>query len=133
MSASKDIGTWAETKVKRYLNDHGFPEAERRALHGSSDVGDILVCPGIIAEVKGGHAAEDASDYQLRKWCAETETERLNADAHHAFLVVKRKGCGPAKIGGWWVVSNQYDLLARFRLDEYVDFLLKLTGRYEGE
>jgi hypothetical protein len=119
--------------TKKFLNANGFPEAERRVLHGAKDVGDILVCPGVIAEVKGGHAAEEASDNQLRLWCMETEIERLNAGAEHAFLVVKRKGFGSAKVGGWWVVNNHFEMLARFRLDEYTVFLQKVTGRWEEE
>ena len=33
---SKAIGTAAETAVVRYLAAHGFPAAERRALHGAT-------------------------------------------------------------------------------------------------
>lgn len=124
---SKDIGTWAETKVVNYLRANGFPEADRRALHGNKDLGDILVCKGVIAEVKGGRAAEDASDEQLRRWCSETERERVNAKASHGFLVVKRRGFGVAKIGGWWVASNHGGMLCRFRLDDYTRFLNSLV------
>lgn len=133
MTVSKQRGTAAEVLTKAFLNKHGFPEAERRVLHGANDVGDILVCPGVIAEVKGGHAAEEASDGQLRKWCEETERERINSGAEHAFLVVKRKGHGSAKVGGWWVVNNHFDMLCRFRLDEYSVFLQKVTGRFVEE
>ena len=34
----KAIGTAAETAVVRYLAAHGFPAAERRALHGARDL-----------------------------------------------------------------------------------------------
>lgn len=128
---SKNIGTAGETAVVNYLHRNGFPEAERRALAGQADKGDILVCNGVIAEVKAGTAAEKASDHQLRLWCEETEKERLNANAAHAFLVVKRQGHGATKIGGWYVVRNEFDMLSKFRLDEYTTFLRKITGRYE--
>ena len=36
----KAIGTAAETAVVRYLAAHGFPAAERRALHGATDLGE---------------------------------------------------------------------------------------------
>jgi hypothetical protein len=133
VTISKERGTQAEVLVKRFFNEHGFPEAERRVLHGAKDVGDILVCQGLIAEVKGGHAAEEASDHQLRLWCEETKREGVHAQAEHAILVVKRKGHGAAKVGGWWVVTNEFGMLARFRLDEYTVFLTKLTGRFQAE
>lgn len=40
----KAIGTAAETAVVRYLAAHGFPAAERRALHGATDHGGAR-CP----------------------------------------------------------------------------------------
>jgi len=123
VNKSKNIGTSAETHVVRYLQANGFPNADRRALKGSLDVGDILVCPGLIVEVKAGAAAENASDGQLRLWCAETSREKRNAKADTAFLVVKRKGHGIAKIGGWYVVQDDGGMLTKFRLDEYTQFL----------
>jgi len=132
VNKSKGIGTAAETHVVRYLQANGFPNADRRALKGSLDVGDILVCPGLIVEVKAGAAAENASDGQLRLWCAETEREKLNAKAETAFLVVKRSGHGVGKIGGWFVVQNDAGMLTRFRLDEYVSFLKALGYTANG-
>ena len=126
VNKSKACGTSAETHVVRYLQANGFPHADRRALKGSLDVGDILVCPGLIVEVKAGAAAENASDGQLRLWCAETVREKVNAKADAAFLVVKRSGHGVGKIGGWFVVQNTGDMLTRFRLDEYVSFVKRL-------
>ena len=126
-SKSKQIGTWTETQVTNYLKANGFPNAERRVLHGTADLGDILVNRRIIAQVKGGDAAEKASDERLRQWCEATEQQRVNAGVEHAFLVVKRPGFGVTKIGGWWVVSNNVGLLCRFRLDEYVTYLRSLV------
>ena len=37
---SKSIGTASERAVVRYLAAHGFPAAERRALHGATDLAD---------------------------------------------------------------------------------------------
>lgn len=126
VNRSKNIGTSAETHVVRYLQANGFPNADRRALKGSLDVGDILVCPGLIVEVKAGAAAENASDGQLRLWCLETVREKANAKADSAFLVVKRAGHGVAKIGGWHVVQDDAHMLTKFRLDEYLIFLQAL-------
>ena len=127
VNRSKNIGTSAETHVVRYLQANGFPHADRRALKGSLDVGDILVCKGLIVEVKAGAAAENASDGQLRLWCAETAREKVNAKAETAFLVVKRSGHGVGKIGGWYVVQQDGGMLTKFRLDEYTNFL-KVLG-----
>ena len=129
---SKNIGTKVETQIVNYLHTVGFPKAVRRALAGSLDVGDILVCEGLIIEAKGGAAAENASDGQLRLWCAETAREKVNAQASHAFLVVKRKGHGVGKVDGWFVVRNDGGMLVRFRLDEYVVFLKALGWSADG-
>ena len=90
VNPSKAIGTQAETLVTRYLQENGFGTAERRALHGTYDLGDITGIPGVVIEVKSGHAAE-------------TETERKNAEADIGVLVVKRKGKGSAE--SWWAIE----------------------------
>lgn len=100
----KDIGTAAETAVVRALRQHGFPHAERRALAGAHDLGDITGTPGIVWEVKGGNAAKTASDGQVQKWLDETETERINARATVGVLVMARAGIGAANADRWWAV-----------------------------
>lgn len=52
----KDKGTWAETRVTEFLRDNGWPYAERRALAGVTDKGDITGCPGLVFEVKYANA-----------------------------------------------------------------------------
>lgn len=98
----KAIGTACETAVVRYLVPNGFGSAERSALHGGLDEGDITGTPGIAWEVKGGHAAETASDAQIDAWLVETEVERVNRRADVAALVTKRKGKGATSAGQWW-------------------------------
>jgi hypothetical protein len=100
---SKSVGTRAETLIVRYARAHGFGGADRLTLTGRADRGDIGLCPGVIAEVKAGRAAEQASDALIGLWLAETEAERVNARAHLALLVTKRAGCGAGKVGQWWV------------------------------
>jgi hypothetical protein len=104
MARPKDIGTAAETAVVKALRLHGFPNAERRALAGAYDLGDITGTPGLVWEVKGGEAAKSASDAQIEKWLDETETERINAGADIGVLVVQRRGIGPANAHRWWTV-----------------------------
>lgn len=103
---SRSIGTPAESAVVRYLQAHGFPHAERRALTGAQDKGDIAGCIGICWEVKAGNAAAKASDGQVEKWLEETETERVNAGADIGVLVMKRKGVSGTRAGEWWAVMD---------------------------
>lgn len=106
----RDIGTAAESAVLRVLRT-AFPSAERSPLRGSKDQGDIMNTP-FVWEVKGGHAAEDASAGQVLAWLGETEVEAENHfDSRSArgqlsygygFLITKRKGKGMASAGDWW-------------------------------
>lgn len=86
----RDIGTRTETAVVRYLRANGWPNAERRALHGATDLGDITGTPGICWEVKGGEQAKTASDGLVRQWLAETTVETVHADAAIGVLVVQQ-------------------------------------------
>ena len=101
MNRSKNIGTAAESAVVRVARASGFPQAERRALAGSADVGDVLLTAGLVAEVKAGEAAKTASLGQIDQWLAETERERRNAGADVALLVVQRRGIGTARAELW--------------------------------
>ena len=100
MSRSRGIGTTAETAVVRYLRTRGFDHAERRALTGAHDQGDITGTPGLCWEIKSGRAAETASDGLIQDWIDETESERLNARADIGILVTKRPGYGPCTAAG---------------------------------
>ncbi len=106
----KDIGTAAETAVVRYLAANGFPHAERRALRGEKDAGDITGTPGICWEVKGGDAAKDASDKQITDWLNDTFIETCNAHEAEGVLVLQRRGVGPANAGRWWAVLPAWGL-----------------------
>jgi hypothetical protein len=91
---SKQKGTAAETALVRYLRLHGFGGADRQPLRGNRDAGDILLCPGIVIEVKAHKSAGTGqpAPAQLTDWMGQAEAERLNAGAAHAPLVVKRSG-----------------------------------------
>jgi hypothetical protein len=80
---SKAKGTAAEREVVRYLQNW-WPAAERRALSGNKDKGDVAGIPGVVVEVKA------AATQQLAAWKRETLTERENAGASRCMLVVKR-------------------------------------------
>lgn len=113
-NSPKAIGTAAETAVVRYLAAHGFPAAERRALHGATDLGDVTGTPGLVWEVKGGDAAKDASDNQIADWMDEAQTEAGNAGATYGFLIVARRR---KNVRDWWAVIDVCDLAKLVRRD----------------
>lgn len=95
MNRSKRIGTAAENAVVEYLRDQGFPYAERRALAGSKDRGDIAGIVGAVIEVKNCKVLE------FSKWLEEAEQERVNAGAQLAIVVAKRRGKANPKDWYW--------------------------------
>ena len=86
MSTNRSKGTSFETMIVRYMRDNGFPMAERRALHGSLDKGDINPGVPLVFECKA------AKRHELSNWIQQTEQERVNAEADFGVLVVKRQG-----------------------------------------
>lgn len=101
MSKSRSTGTAAETAVVRYLQNW-WPAAERRALSGNKDKGDVTGIPGVVIEVKA------AARQKLAAWRRETLEEQENALAHCSLLVVKR----PYKpVAEWdaYLPSEQYE------------------------
>jgi hypothetical protein len=107
MNPSKDKGTRAETAVTRYARGF-FPNAQRLPLHGSRDIGDVQLCPGVIIEVKAGKAAQTASLKRIRDWIAEMQTEVENAHAELGLLVTQRQGLGLSRVEDWecWTVEE---------------------------
>lgn len=98
MSASRRKGTAAESAIVNYLREHGVPHAERRALSGAKDRGDIAGIAGVVVEVKSGARLE------LPAWLRETEAERVNDGAAYGLLVVKPRGVGTSRVSEWPVV-----------------------------
>lgn len=130
----KAIGTAGESAVVKVARANGFPLAERRALAGTADKGDILLAPGLIVEVKAGKAAKTASLGQVGKWLAETERERVNAQAAAAILVVQRQGVGTANAHLWecWlsadvIFDDGWDTVVMLSLEDALAHLRK-TG-----
>lgn len=103
MSKSRATGTQAETAVVRYLQQW-WPAAERRALSGNKDKGDVAGIPSVCIEIKA------AKTQLIGPWQRETLTEKANAGATRCLLVVKRpyKGvsqwdayCPTGQLGFW--------------------------------
>lgn len=97
----KQKGTAAESAVVSYLHTQGFPHAERLALQGGKDRGDITGIPGIVIEVKA------AQQYLFSSWLAETEVERDNAKADYGILVAKPRMVGATRTGQWYALMRQ--------------------------
>lgn len=96
MSKAKQKGTAAETAVVKYLKEHGFPYAERRALHGVNDKGDITGCGPVVFEVK------DHGTLKLSEWVSELKEEMSNADAETGTVVAKKRGT--MKVEDWYAI-----------------------------
>lgn len=106
---SKAKGTRAETAVTQLARGSGFPLAERIALHGSNDHGDIRLAPGLILEVKAGKAAQTASLGQIGAWLGEASREAVNDHATSYGLVVQRQGFGIERVHLWeaWLADKE--------------------------
>lgn len=121
VSRSKQIGTEGETAVVRFLADNGWPHAERRALRGTNDYGDVTGTPALCWEVKAGHAAEACQDADLRQWQDQTDAETKHSRADLGILVIKRKGKGTPNVGQWWAWMRVEDLAGLLLPDTQVD------------
>ena len=104
MSKAKQKGTAAESAVVKFLQENGFIYAERRALHGTVDKGDITGCGPIVFEVK------DHAKLTLSEWIKELEVEITNAKASTGSVVAKRRGKGNA--GEWYAIMPFARLVA---------------------
>jgi hypothetical protein len=84
LSKARTIGTNFETGIVNYLISVGHRYAERRALAGTLDKGDITgLGPRYAIECKA------AKKLEIGMWLKETENERINACADYGFLVIK--------------------------------------------
>lgn len=121
---SKEKGTKCETAVVRAAHIAGFLAAERLALAGAHDMGDVRLCRGVVVEVKGGKAAEQASAQLIEDWLQETEKERVNANADFGLLVTKKKGKGLDSAHLWD---------ARMYFRDFVALVNSRNGRRSGQ
>lgn len=109
----KQIGTDAERAVAKYLVANGFPHAERRALKGRYDCGDVTGIPGVVVEVKGGATAKLAAPGLVVQWLEQTRTEVTNAKADVGVLVLQRRGYGLDRAGYWWAIVPAAELTTK--------------------
>ena len=86
MSASRVKGTNWESAIVAYLRTNGVPHAERRALGGAKDRGDITGIPAVVMEAK------NTKTITLGAWIDEAEAERANDHADIGIVWFKRRG-----------------------------------------
>lgn len=112
MSRNKRVGTAWESEVVRFLRAAGVVHAERRALNGAKDRGDIAGLPGLVIEAKS------AARLDLAGWLAEAEAERVNDGAEFGVVWAKRKG--RASAGAGYVVMDGATLVRLLRAAGYL-------------
>ena len=113
MSKAKAKGTAAETAVVKYLSGQGFPLAQRRALSGALDQGDVTGTPCLTFEVK------NHKSYQFQAWLREAEVEKNNAGADFCPLIVKPNGVGLSSVKDWFFVLTMDEGMALLRAAGY--------------
>jgi len=86
MGRSRAKGTAWETAIVTYLQTRGWPTAERRALAGRNDRGDIAGVVGVCIEAKS------AARLELAVWADQTRAETINAAARVGAVWIRRRG-----------------------------------------
>ena len=86
MSRQRTKGTSWESAIVTYLQSVGWPTAERRALNGAKDRGDIAGIVGVVIEAK------NASRVELAAWLDEANAEAANDGAEVGVVWFKRRG-----------------------------------------
>lgn len=94
---SKAKGSAAEKLVAEWLQEHGRPHVERRALAGTNDRGDIAGIPGVVIEIK------DYSKPTLPQFVRELDAEIMNAKAWTGTIIAKRRGT--LDVGEWFAIQ----------------------------
>lgn len=122
---SKQKGTAAETRVVRFLQSRGI-EAERKALSGSEDKGDIKVDGNIIFEVKSGKQTINPTRTQLEEWMRQSNKEGKNSGSSD-YLVIARHSKNPKDYDVWEHNPNDHSIeWKHWYLDEWcIDFSQK--------
>ncbi len=123
-NTSKAIGTNAETKVVRFLEDNGI-HAVRKVLHGSKDEGDLLVSlPSgidVTFEVKGGKQTWNPNRTLMDEWLRQAEVESKNSGTICYLCVAKYRK--QIKDYDLWLVKD--GMRYHWFLDEWCDWIKK--------
>ena len=85
MSRARAKGTAWESAIVAYLRGSGFPLAERRALAGVADKGDVSGVPAVIE-------AKNCRRDELAAWVDEATSEAVNAGVDVGVVWHHRRG-----------------------------------------
>ena len=85
MSAERRKGTGWESAIVDYLREQGWLYAERRALSGRFDRGDVAGVVGVVIEAKS------AAKVELAAWLDEANAEAVNDHADLGVVWFKRR------------------------------------------
>ena len=97
------------------MAENGHPHAERRALQGALDKGDISGVPGVMIECK------DVRSDMWGQWLNETVVEQRNAKADVG--VCFRRRVGRPDVGDWYALTTVAQFNTLLRLAGYGDAL----------
>jgi hypothetical protein len=111
-ATAKQAGTKFESDVVRYLRERlGDDRIERRAKSGAKDRGDIAGVRTALGE-RVVIECKDVARLNLSGWVDEADIERANDDAAVGLVAHKRRGYGPAQMGGTYVTMTLDDVAA---------------------
>lgn len=97
-NTARSRGTAWNTAIVDYLIQQGWPHAERRALNGNQDKGDVSGVIGVMIEAKA------EKRLSLAEYIEETLVEQANAGARVGVAWIKRRG--KASAGDGYVVMT---------------------------
>lgn len=110
VNPSRRKGTPHENRVVAYLQEHGFPDAERRALAGAKDRGDVAGVGCALGRVVV--EAKNEKRVDLAGYMDEVRVEKKNDGAAIGFAVMPRRNCGIERA---YVVFELADVVALLR------------------
>ena len=108
-AAARAAGSRFVRQCTDWLQEHGFPFAEKAPLWGAKDKGDIVH----VRTEDGQHIVVEAKDcarISLATWAKEAEEERVNDSALAGVVLHKRHGV--AEPSQQWVTMTLADFAA---------------------
>jgi Holliday junction resolvase len=114
---AKQKGTSFETLIRQYLNDNGFPNAQRTVLKGGGDTGDINGIKNSNRQI--AVQCKNQKSFSLSAWLNDTVEQADNLGGALPALVVKRPGKGEKALGDSYVVMRLSDLVSLLQEADY--------------
>lgn len=108
MSKTKAMGTSHETAIQRWLRSNGWPYAERRALKGAHDEGDLRLSERIPFVIEAKSAKSTTDRASLGTFVKELKVEVENASADAGAVVFKKRGT--TDVGEYYAILPVYML-----------------------